>query len=188
MVPDKKTWKGTITNCLRFEIGDEATRYKNSVYLEIGFDRGYTMWVLAEEFSKIVGLDFDPKRLDEATELLKEFDHKELILGTVETLPSDHWDVVLIDAAHDYDNVKNDFTHLLKLNKAKNYTVFFHDYGLIPKCGVKKFIKELFSENEYEKCGEKEGYNPLGGKTNDWEAAMVRLTPELIKRTLGRLK
>ena len=187
MIPDKKTHKATITNCLRFEISEEATKYDKPRYLEIGFDRGYTMHTLAEEFDTLVGLDNNPMRLSETTKLLKDCDNTELLLGTVESLGSDHWDVVLIDAAHDYTNVRNDFTHLLELNKADNYTIIFHDYGLIPMCGVKQFVNELFSPEEFQKCGEKDNYNPLGGAINDWEAAMVRMTPEFTERCLDRL-
>lgn len=187
MIPDKKTHKGTITNCLRFEISEEAQKYTEPKYLEIGFDRGYTMHTLVEEFHTLVGLDIDPARLSDATKLLEEYNNMELLLGTVESLEADHWDVILIDADHTYENVRNDFTHLLELNKAENYTVIFHDYGLVEKCGVKKFINELFSSEEFQKCGEKEYYNPLGGPINDWEAAMVQMTPELTERCIRNL-
>lgn len=180
-LPDKLVYKTTVTEVLRKQICNlpkEILARPDLTYLEIGFDIGLTMLSVKDNYSKLTGVDIDDKRVRKAQELSKayctESDRSKLnfLLGNSANIPPEEYDVVLIDAGHDYDNVKRDFENLLEKNQSKNYIVFFHDYGL-DHAGVKKFVHEKFDEKDLHFCGLQNDWNPHGGSISDWEAVYV---------------
>jgi tRNA G46 methylase TrmB len=179
MLPDKKTHKNTITYKLREDILNEARNYEDPVYLEIGFDKGYTLKTMAESglFSKVIGIDISTKMCDHANGILKDFgDLCDVRAGTVETFQEGEMaHIVLIDAAHDYKNVKNDAQKVLARNGLEKFTIFFHDLGL-PAAGVKDYLEE-YHHTKYERCGEESNWRHGGKKSIDWEAARLRIEP-----------
>jgi predicted O-methyltransferase YrrM len=176
--PDKLKYKTTITDKLRNEIPEISSLVLNrplKSYLEIGCDLGFTIFSLHNSFEKLLGVDIDPNRIKKANDHLKELELESKIsffLGTSDDLQENYYDVILIDAAHDYQNVMNDFDNICRKNLATNFVVFFHDYGLID-AGVKKFVTDKFEASNLNFCGMKEKWNPLGSIINDWEAVYV---------------
>lgn len=174
-IPDKLTYKATITNRLRNDIVQiiENNNLKN--YLEVGCCVGYTMISIANESKSLncmTGLDIDPNRIKDAKINLDKFNCKnyKLVTGTIDSIDESNYDVVLIDAAHDYNNVKHDFNKTIEKSTSEIIHVVFHDYGL-NGAGVKKFVNEL--NIEFKLIGEDSNYNPLGSPVSDWEAAYV---------------
>jgi hypothetical protein len=179
-IPDKLTYKPTITSKLRqemFTISSRVLGRDSLSYLEIGFDKGYTMIDLSQKFVSLTGIEINHESVKLAKANSEKFLSKGLsnslafIEGTSKNIPPSHYDVVLIDAAHDYENVKNDFQNVMGFNQAEKFLIFFHDFGL-RDAGVSKFLQEKFPES-YVKCGMEEGWNPLGSPIVDWEAAFI---------------
>jgi SAM-dependent methyltransferase len=156
---------------LRSQIIDLAHQRNAKSYLEIGCDQGYTLLSLARTFEKTLGIDIDPERVKRAQNNATKYGiGAEFIVGTSFNIPMSHYDIVLIDAAHDYANVVIDFENVKLANHAKEFAVVFHDYGLVAG-GVKRVITELFSK--YQLIGMASDWNPLGGPVDDYEAALV---------------
>ena len=174
-LPDKLLRKATITHALRSCISSHG---EDKTYLEIGCDICLTVVSLKDDFKKLTAIDNDPERIEGSKNTIEKYCNDDdkakinLIYGTSSDVPLDTYDVVLIDAAHDYDNVKRDFENVLSLNKSSNFVVYFHDYGLV-KAGVKKFISERFNIGEIEFCGLEKDWNPGGGPIDDWEAVCI---------------
>lgn len=184
--PDKFKHKTTTTNKLREDIVKESLRFNEANYLEIGFSWGFTILGLSENFKNLYGTDIDPNRLKESTKLMNDnnITNVHLSLQTSDKITKMDYHVVLIDADHSYDAVKNDCFNILKINTMDNFTIFFHDYGLVD-AGVKKFIDETFLDDEKIVVGELTNWNPLGGPTNDCEGIKIHITPEIKNRVLN---
>lgn len=177
-LPDKFVKKTTITQKLREEISNSTSFFKKEEisYLEIGCDICMTILSLEDSFTRILGVDIDPERINESKRQIEKFGVKEgkitLLLGSSDDIPKDYYDVVLIDANHNYEYVKRDYENVLRSNMSNKFVVFFHDYGL-SNAGVKKFVKDTFKENEIKFCGVKDEWNPFGSPIDDWEAVYV---------------
>lgn len=179
LFPDKRSYKATVTCALRHVIQEIALRYDRPTYLEVGCDQGYTLLSVAESFSRCVGLDIDLKRITTAiktAEVVAQGQDITFIHGTTQDLTQDRYDVILIDAAHDYESVKRDFQEILQVNTADEFTVIFHDYGLVD-AGVRRFVHETF--DQFDLVGEKTDWNPLGGPIDGPEAAQVTVKRQL---------
>lgn len=177
-LPDKLVYKTTVTEVLRNQICSipkEILSKPDLTYLEIGFDVGLTMLSVKDNYTKLTGVDIDENRVRKAHDLSRTYcDEKDrlklnFLLGNSNDIPQEEYDVILIDAGHDYNNVKIDFENLLQKNESKNYVVFFHDYGL-DHAGVKKFVHEKFNVKDLHLCGLESSWNPHGGSISDWEA------------------
>lgn len=174
MLPDKTKHKSTTTAKFREELMALGKDIEDCTFLEVGHDMGYTTMTVNHAFTHVVALDNNPARHEDAKKLRENQGVKNvsLLLCTLEDLPEGPYEVVFIDADHRYESVKKDWEDLQKRNTAEKYTVVFHDYGLLAS-GVKRFIQETFRPEDITFMGEREGWNPLGGATNDWEAVRV---------------
>lgn len=178
-IPDKHTYKTTITNLLRqqiIEIANGNVLSTPQTWFEIGCDVCYTTETLEPYFHRLIALDIDQKRIDIAKNRIKS-NKIEYIVGTSNDIPKGDYDVVLIDANHEYDFVINDFENVLKMNTLKQYGIIFHDYGL-KASGVKQAVQDIVSKFKFESklLGEEKDWNPLGGTTFDYEAIMLYIT------------
>lgn len=179
-LPDKLKVKATITNTLRQQIAEKLLKIKNSKYLEIGSHMGYTMASLVDSYESAIGIEKEFEFYKKSKDLFGALNDPSLekikiILGTSNDLPQDEYHVILVDADHSYSGIRDDYENILKFNKAQEYYIFFHDYGLNgPTDGTKKFINETFKD--FTLCGQQSNWNPGGYPINDWEAAMVKIT------------
>lgn len=187
--PDKHTHKPTITTKLREDIVKLSKSSGKPSYLEIGFDRGFTMAALSSHFVSMYGIDISRDRFNEATELFRVNDVKNgmLFCGNSTRIPFNRYDVVLIDAAHDYDNVLFDTINVLSKNiSEKPFFIIYHDYGLVD-AGVRKFCDSFFKEFMIP-VGETEGWNPLGGQVDGPEAMACAFDVKMKKKYLNILQ
>jgi len=179
-IPDKFTYKTTVTSKLRNDIIEKLNQFKDPRYLEIGSDIGLTCFALNNFYKECYAVDIDEKRHEKSKKIQKEIEENEnnimndifRVLGDVESIKELEYDVVLIDGLHSYEGVKKDFETTLKKNQSKKYYVFFHDYGLALG-GVKKYVDEIISQNKFDYfyAGEEKDWNPIGtSPTNDWES------------------
>jgi hypothetical protein len=173
--PDKSRHKATITKKLREQIASYAGSDK--VFLELGCDVGYTSIALADSFGKLHAYDIERWKIEECRKNASKFNKANIEFHNKKTtdISTGHYDVILIDANHEYKNVKRDYEAALSANTSNDYIVIFHDYGLV-EAGVKKFVQEI---GGYELIGEKENWNPHGGKVNDYEAAIVKVKKKI---------
>lgn len=170
-LPDKHTYKTTITQKLRNEIIDLTQ--VNQTWLEIGCDVCYTTETLLPHFDRLIALDLDPIRIQKAMARIQS-DKIEYIIGTSNDIKSDKYDMILIDANHEYDFVMHDFQNIYEKNTAQTYTVIFHDYGLTAS-GVAKAVMNICKiyDLKFDLMGEHLNWNPLGGSVYDFEAAKI---------------
>lgn len=179
-IPDKFSYKTTITTKLRNDIAEKLKSFKETTYLEIGSDKCLTCFALNEFYKQCYAVDIDINRHNVSYDIQKKIEETsgkkitniERVFGDVSKIEKKGYDVVLIDGDHSYEGVKRDFEILLEKNTAKKYYVFFHDYGLVLG-GVKKFVDERIKEDNYEYffAGEEKDWNPIGtSPTNDWES------------------
>jgi len=194
IVPDKYKFKSTITTTLRNDIINLAQKFKENRnvkprYLEVGFDRGYTLYVLheAKVFSELVGIDISHERMREASTLLGNSVSLHLCdIHGLQHFENKHFDIVFIDADHTYNAIKNDVLKTLKFNTADEYYLILHDYGLT-NAGVKQVVHEIFHRDEINIVGDKDHWNPLGAPINDVEAVYMLITNEIRDRILQQL-
>jgi len=171
--PDKFTEKATITYKLRNFIINYSLQNNCKNYLEIGFSKGYTLASLSNSFENLYGIDIDEKMKEYASSLFDRHAIKniKLTLGDSRNITKGEYDIVLIDANHTYDFVKKDTINVHNNNTSEKYIIIYHDYGLVD-AGVRKFCNEYYKDS-FLLVGEEKGWNPLGGKINDYEAAYV---------------
>lgn len=183
IIPDKFTYKTTITNKLRNDIIEKLKLFKETTYLEIGSNKCFTCFALNNFYKKCYAVDTNIKEHDASFEIQKQIEdylgkkinNIERIHGDITTIKNDIYHVVLIDGKHTYEFVKKDFETLLEKNQAKEYYVFFHDYGL-ELGGVKKYVDEIKDNYEYFFAGEEKDWNPIGtSPTNDWESICLKI-------------
>lgn len=173
--PDKLSYKTTVTETLRLDI--MALGGPERHYLEIGCDVGYTVLSVAPAFASCFGVDIDPMRIDAAC--LHAFaagtQNCTFMVGDSQHIPSNRWDVVLIDADHTYEAVKRDFERAIAALTPGETTIVFHDYGL-SGAGVRKFVDELVAAGQCaHQVGKQDAWNPLGGSVNGPEAMAIRV-------------
>jgi hypothetical protein len=186
-IPDKYTHKATITNKLREDLIKFSKEIDNSSYLEIGFDKGFTIASLVSYFKSIVGIDISEERNNEAKNFLSENKNVTLICGDATNISLGDYNVILIDADHSYKNVLFDTFNVLSKNTSKDpFIIVYHDYGLV-NAGVKKFCDQYFSDF-MKPVGEKSGWNPLGGAINDQEAMACIFDADLKEKYLNIFK
>lgn len=192
--PDKHTHKPTITNKLREDLVKFSRGFGKPSYLEIGFDRGFTMASLSPHYNSMYGIDISQDRYREAKQLFSENGVKNAMLfcGDSTRIPLNRYDIVLIDAAHDYQNVLFDTVNVLAKNiNEKPFIIVYHDYGLVD-ADVRKFCDEFFTtfkgKNVMVPVGETSGWNPLGGSTDGPEAVACAFNIEMKKYYLNKLK
>jgi len=186
-IPDKYTHKATITNKLREDLINLSKEIDNNSYLEIGFDKGFTIASLVPYFKSIYGIDINKDRHNEANILLSENKNITLIYGDSTSIPLGSYSVILIDANHSYKNVLFDTYNILVKNiNEEPFAIVYHDYGLV-EAGVKKFCDQYFLDF-MKPVGEKSGWNPLGGKTNDQEAMVCVFDADLKEKYLDIFK
>ena len=173
-LPDKSTYKTTVTDKLRKDIRNVISSNECTSYLEVGCDQGYTTLSVSKNLTRIVAIDIDKNRAEKCRQRLSSLENckVDVITGTSENIPIESYDIILIDADHTYDGVKKDYENVKAKNLSKRYFIVFHDYGL-ESGGVKKFVNETFSD--YKKIGLDKNWNPLGGHVNDFEAVVVEV-------------
>lgn len=171
IIPDKKTYKTTVTSRLRDDMIELITEFDLKTYLEIGCDVGYTMMTMAPYVESMIGVDIDPQRINGCRRNVKS-DNLTLITGTSSNIPFDKYDLVLIDADHSYDGVHRDTFNVMMNNKSDDFFIIFHDLGLV-QGGVRKFVEETY--RDYHPFGLEKNWNPLGGAIDGYEAAMVHI-------------
>jgi hypothetical protein len=187
--PDKHIHKPTITNKLREDLIKFSKGFAKSSYLEIGFDRGFTMATLSPYFKSMYGVDISQDRYNEAIKLFAENEIKNAMVfcGNATRVPLNRYDVILIDAAHDYENVLFDtFTVLNKNINEKPFLIVYHDYGLV-QAGGRQFCDEFFSDFMVP-VGQEKDWNPLGGDTNGPEAMACAFDNKMKKKYLQLLQ
>ncbi|MBV8882590.1 MAG: class I SAM-dependent methyltransferase [Chroococcidiopsidaceae cyanobacterium CP_BM_RX_35] len=119
-------------------------------FLELGCYRGLTAKILADHFVKYLGVDISWKRLLIAklsnvfnqNVRFKRFDLYKSDWDTLDFLA----DVVLIDAVHSYEFVRQDISNCIK--RYKNAFIVFDDYGAWE--GVYKAVNEAIDESRLE--------------------------------------
>ena len=154
--PDKFESKTTTT--LKFKadlidfLGDD---FKDKNVIEIGCSLGYTTHVLSGYFNKVTAVDYDPARIQAASNFNSSKTNIDYIVkdvyGTAWDFDRNH-QVVFIDCVHEYNFIRNDIINAI--NYFGKPLLFFDDYGLFPnsvmKCidefaeqGVLKVIKKI---------------------------------------------
>jgi hypothetical protein len=190
-IPDKRTYKATVTTELRnfiMSLGNPA----DSHYLEIGADRGYTAVSVEPRYASLTLIENDFNKVGKIIDVIADsvfndgkLDKYRVIPGCSDDIPVTQYDVILIDADHSYEGVKTDLMNVFSKNTSLNFYVILHDYGLVG-AGVKRAVQQVCELHSAEgwvsvefdtiMCGMQKDWNPLGGETNDWEAVCIRVT------------
>lgn len=132
-------------------------KIKINKFLEIGFSHGNTNTILNKffKFSLIVAVDTFGAHINGAT-LLPNIRFKNLILicgDTKQKFTFDHlklfknFDLILVDADHQYNSVKNDFEIALRLSHKKTL-ILIHDINL-EGSGSKKLWNEIKKNKKF---------------------------------------
>lgn len=187
--PDKYTHKPTITNKLREDLIKFSKGFGKASYLEIGFDRGFTMASLSPYFKSMYGVDISKDRFNEASTLFynNKIKNTTIFCGDSSRIPFNRYDVTLIDADHNYKSVLYDtYNVLLKNLSDKPFLVVYHDYGLV-SAGVRRFC-DFFFKDFGVPVGEKSNWNPLGGETDGPEALACAFDLEMKNKFIEKFK
>lgn len=130
---------------------EKRKKKKLEKFLEVGFSHGLTNTILSKFFSFNTNVAIDKLGAHlNGTTLLANLRFKNLILfcsnsdeiKTIENVKTlGPYDIIFIDADHQYENVKKDFLNYSK-HLSPNGFIIMHDIFL-PKSGSKKFWNEL---------------------------------------------
>jgi hypothetical protein len=164
-----RMWDGTRTHLMQspWELADfifALKRHEADIghkilrFLEVGFSSGQNNSILNKffNFNHIVGLDLFNSNTNGST-LQANMQHKNLVLITGDST-SDRvinlvgslglYDLIFIDANHEYEYVKKDFENFRPLLE-KGGVIAFHDVCNPDWMGVNKFWKELEDTGKY---------------------------------------
>jgi len=141
---DDDIW--TVSTKMRDDIAVFFKELPKYNIAEIGSYKGYTTHFLASQFAKVYAVDNNYAFTQINKEINKNINNIEYIdldiyRNSWKKLP-ENIDVVFIDAAHDYQSVKNDIMNSLNRFKQLKY-IIFDDYGVWP--GVKQIVDELIN-------------------------------------------
>ncbi len=188
-IPDKREDKNTTSLKFKVDLVDYFANIEDSnnfVCTEVGTSLGYTTSVLAQLFSKVYTLEYDPNNVERAKKFNEK--HSNIIYRNIDVYKDD-WgveekvNVSFIDCVHEYIQVKTDIRNSLRKGKGEMYLVF-DDYGLIPPVhqAIDDFIihdtgipgaPELVSVTY---IGEPKGSDCRRGKIlSDWEGVIVKV-------------
>jgi len=142
-LPDKFQWPITTSHEFKFKLIDKFYGSDCDV-LEVGCHKGQTSKILSYLFNNVFAMNLNPPS--------KEHPSEENIIYEQMDSYNDEWkfdkwknvDVVMIDAIHEYHQVKQDTLNALKLNPKY---IIFDDYGANMFPGVKKYVDEFVKEN-----------------------------------------
>ena len=141
-MPDKFQWPTTTSWDFKTQLIDEFYGSDCDV-LEIGCHKGQTSKILSHLFNNVYAMNINPPSKDFPTE---ENIHYELMDSYKDEWKFDKWknvDVVMIDAVHEYNQVKQDTENALKLNPKY---IIWDDYGNNYFPGVKQFVDNLVKD------------------------------------------
>lgn len=187
--PDKKSYVATSTSKLRDDLVKLSKVSVNPSYLEIGFNKGYTMATLSPHMGEMYGIDIDPDRFEESKKLFEDqnISNATIFCGNSARTPFNKYDLIFIDANHDFDSLAFDTKNVLIKNMTdKPFFVVYHDYGL-KDADVRKFCDTYFSDFMVP-IGEMEGWNPKGTGTNGPEAMACAFDESMKKSFINKVK
>ena len=148
-----------LVDCIDEIIKHEySTKQNIENFLEIGFHAGYTNTILNKifNFKNIVAVDTFQEFVD-GNSLRANHRFKNLILvcgnsttdRTIEIVKTfSEYDLILIDADHSYEIVKQDFENYKNL-LSKNGIILLHDVKSNSFSGVTKLWNEIENSNDY---------------------------------------
>jgi len=148
-----------LVDCIDEIIKHEySTKQNIENFLEIGFHAGYTITILNKifNFKNIVAVDTFQEFVD-GNSLRANHRFKNLILvcgnsttdRTIEIVKTfSEYDLILIDADHSYEIVKQDFENYKNL-LSKNGIILLHDVKSNSFSGVTKLWNEIENSNDY---------------------------------------
>ena len=146
--PKKDTYDQTISDQLRKDLFKFSTGFKKASYLEIGFDKGFTMATLSPYFKSMYGVDISRDCFNEANKLFSQNKIKNAMLfcGDSGRVPFNRYDVILVDADKSYESVLLDTFNVLTKNFNDNpFLIIYNGYSIIG-AGIKKFCDEFFQD------------------------------------------
>ncbi len=153
-------------------------KYKKMSLLELGCCRGMTTRVYSELFEKVYGYDNSKENILAAKDVcINNYN----IDFHIKDVYENEWDfpitdVVVIDAAHDYDSVSFDIDRVMKHNP--NATLILDDHGN-PNQEIKKIIEDKVKEYNLKIdkfIGEDSGFKCANGLVfNDREGVVINL-------------
>lgn len=172
-IPDKFQWPTTTSWNFKNQLIDEFYGSDCDV-LEVGCHKGQTSKILSYLFNNVFTININPPSTDFPTE--DNIIYEQMNSYTDEW-KFDKWknvDVVMIDAVHEYNEVKQDTENALKL---KPKYIIWDDYGNEEFFGVKKYVDE-FVKDKYKliPIGLSDGeFFKANGKIVDSEGVMIKV-------------
>lgn len=143
-IPDKFMHKETTSHQMKMDLVDKFYNTSGDI-LEVGCHKGQTSLILSHLFRNVYAMNINPPSKDFPQ---RENVHYEQMDSYKNKWKFDKWkdvEVVMIDAIHEYSQVKQDTKNTLKLPKVKY--IIFDDYGHPGFPGVKKYVDKFVEEN-----------------------------------------
>ncbi len=146
---DKKTDCWTVSQKFRDDIKDFFEPQKFN-FLEVGCYKGLTAKLLADHFLQYLGLDVNSRylrvaRINNIFNFNVKFQRFDLYNSNWNDLTFAA-DVILIDALHEYEYIKQDIDNCLK--RFNNVYIIFDDYGAWES--VFRAVNEAIDQNQLE--------------------------------------